>query len=266
MRYIYFYAKNDSIIDSKGKKELAKNEKELGRLEDVKTNIEKSLAPHSTCENLVDLYSKKYDENQENEEWLKKSAKLLIKKDCTNEQIYLDIVTKLHQLNPTSESAFNMGVRMIRNENNNEALQYFLEALNNENDYINKAKYSFYVAKTYFAKYNIENNQQFCLNAKKYALQSIKYRAGWGEPYILIGDLYAKTAVACGNDPLSKKAGYWAALEKYEYAALIDSKSKKLANQKINAYKSMIPSKSLLFESGYINTETYTIDCWYKES
>tara|TARA_B100001250_G_scaffold358117_1_gene334229 strand:- start:218 stop:1657 length:1440 start_codon:yes stop_codon:yes gene_type:complete len=261
-----FTAKNDSLLDAKGEKELSKNKKELGRLEDVKTNIEKTLAPHSTCESLVKLYSEKYNENKDNEEWLKRSAKLLIKKDCTDEQIYLNIVSILHEKSPTAESAFNMGVRMIRNNNNDEALGYFLEALENEEDYINKSKYAFYVAKTYFAKYNKQDNINFCVLAKKYAIQATNYRAGWGEPYILIGDLYSKTSTSCGNDPLSKKAGYWAAVEKYEYAESIDSKSAKSARKKIEVYKLQIPTQSLLFENNYIDQETYTIDCWYTET
>ena len=62
-----------------------------------------------------------------------------------------------------------------------------------------------------------------------------------------------------------KKAGYWAAIEKYEYARLIDSKSSNSANQKIEIYKSQIPSQSLLFENNYLDKETFSIDCWYQE-
>ena len=130
---------------------------------------------------------------------------MLIKKDCTDEEIYLNIVSILHEKNPTSESAFNMGVRMIRNNNNNEVLAYFLEALENENDYINKSKYAFYVAKTYFAKFNKTDDIQFCVLAKKYATQATTFRVGWGEPLILIGDLYAKTSTKCGRILFLKK-------------------------------------------------------------
>jgi len=263
---LIFKAKNDSLLDSKGQKQLGKNEKELGRLEDVKTNIEKTLAPHSTCENLVDLYSEKFNDNVDNIEWLNRSANLLIKKECTDEQIYLDIVTLLHEKNPSSESAFKMGIRMLRNENATEALNYFLEALENEEDDILRSKYAYQIAKTYFAKYSNTDNQEFCLLAKKYANKAAQYRAGWGEPYILIGDLYAKTAIECGNDPLAKKAGYWAAIEKYEYAIYIDSKSSDVGRKKIDIYKPQIPTQSLLFESNYLDQETYTIDCWYQET
>jgi len=260
---LIFKAKNDSLLDSKGQKKLGKNEKELGRLEDVKTNIEKTLAPYSTCENLVELYSEKFNDNIE---WLNRSANLLIKKECTDEQIYLDIVTLLHEKNPSSESAFKMGIRMIKNKNYTEALNYFLEALENEEDDIVRSKYAYQIAKTYFAKYSNTDNQEFCLLAKKYANKAIQYRAGWGDPYILIGDLYAKTAIECGNDPLSKKAGYWAAIEKYEYAIYIDSKSADVARNKIDVYASQIPTQSLLFESNYLDKEQYTIDCWYQET
>ena len=52
-----FTAKNDSLLNDKGKKELSKNEKELGRVEDVKKIIEKALAHHSTWERLVKFYA-----------------------------------------------------------------------------------------------------------------------------------------------------------------------------------------------------------------
>ena len=53
-------------------------------------------------------------------------------------------------------------------------------------------------------------------------------------------DLYAKTSRSCGentgdtqNDEFTKRVGYWAAIEKYQYAKRIDSSFAEDANKKI---------------------------------
>ena len=46
------------------------------------------------------------------------------------------IAAQQYELNPTPKSAFNMGVRSLRKENFNKALEYFIQAVDGENDSI----------------------------------------------------------------------------------------------------------------------------------
>ena len=80
--------------------------------------------------------------------------------------------------------------------------------------------------------------------------------------------MYASTSRKCGElkSEFLKRVGYWAAIDKYEYAKKIDSSVKTKANKRIATYKKQMPAKTDVFSEGLINSKTYEIDCWYKET
>ena len=115
----------------------------------------------------------------------------------------------------------------------------------------------------------LENNYK---KAKQSALDANRLRSSWGKPYILIGDLYAKTSRECGentgnqqNDEFTKRVGYWAAIEKYEMAKKVDPNSINEADKKISIYQKQMPDKISTFNIITLQQETYQIDCWYSE-
>ena len=71
---IYNAEQKSEELSSKEQKLLKKNKKELKTLGDVKTNLEKTLAPHATCEKLVELYAKNFEQNKEDVAWMKRAA------------------------------------------------------------------------------------------------------------------------------------------------------------------------------------------------
>ena len=106
----------------------------------------------------------------------------------------------------------------------------------------------FYLAKTYYA-------MGLHSQSRKTALKASSYRAGWGAPFILIGDLYAQTSRKCGEntgdnqyDEFTKRVGYWAAIEKYQYAKKIDQSIIEEANKKIKTYSDQMPDKTSTFQ------------------
>lgn len=250
----------ESELSLKDKKKLANFKKELSKLENVKSNLEKTLAPHATCEKLIELYSKNYESKKNNIEWMKRAAKLLSKKECTDSDIFFTISEVLYNLEPSPQSAANMGIKSLKRKDYDKALQFYLYAYENESDKLNKALYAFRLAQTYgFIDQNI--------NAKSYAIKASRLRSGWGAPYILIGDLYAKTSRKCGEykTEFLKRVGYWAAIDKYEYAKKIDPSISNKVEEKILKYYNQIPSKTDIFQEGLIDVELYQIDCWYSE-
>ena len=57
------------------------------------------------------------------------------KKMIVDTDILYEIAAQQYELNPTP-IAFNMGVRSLRKENFNKALEYFIQAVDGENDSI----------------------------------------------------------------------------------------------------------------------------------
>ena len=256
-----YNAEQSEELNAKEQKLLKKNKKELKTLGDVKTNLEKTLAPHATCEKLIELYAKNFEQNKDDVAWMKRAAKLLNKKDCTDSDIFFSISEALYNIDPSSSAAANMGIRSLKRKDYEKAKVFYTYALENEPDEINKAQYAFRLAQTYGAmnKYN---------SAKTYALKAAAFRSGWGEPYLLIGDLYAKTSRQCGElkTEFLKRVGYWAAIDKYEFAKRIDPQLSTKSNERIEKYTEQMPSKTDIFTEGLIDEPTYKIDCWYSET
>ena len=284
-----FEVNSDSTktLSSKEKKELSKLEAELSRLEKAKKSVNNNFEKIITsCDQLVALYEgfdrftinqewnkrqKSYDKTytefkssgdiEKDLKWLNRTAEIFIKKDCLESEFYLTVVTLLHEMNPTPESAFKMGKRQYAKKKYSEAISYFKEAFENESsDNIKKSKYAFYTAA---ASALVGSNS----TARNYAQKAAEFRKNWGDPYILIGKLYAQTASKCGTDPASKKAGYWAAIDKFQLAKRIDKKSEREANKLISDYSKRVPTKSLWRDNVQNpDSKTYQINCWYKET
>jgi len=256
-----YNAEQAESLSSKEAKILKKDRKELSTLSDVKANLEKTLAPHATCEKLVELYTANFETKKEDVSWLKRAAKLLNKKDCTEADIFFTISEALYNIDPSPSAAANMGIRSLKRQDYEKALAFYSYALDNEEDNLNKAQYAYRLAQTYGA---MNKN----VSAKSYALKAASFRYGWGEPYILIGDLYAKTSRKCGElqTEFLKRVGYWAAIDKYEYAVSIDSSVKAKVADRIGKYTEQMPSKTDIFTEGLIDVPTYKIECWYTET
>ena len=256
-----YNAEQNNALSSKDLKALKRNKKELKTLGDVKANLEKTLAPHATCEKLVELYTKNFETNKEDVAWMKRAAKLLNKKECTDSDIFFAISETLYNVDPSPAAAANMGIRSLKRQDYTKAAEFYTYALDNEQDNLNKAQYAYRLAQTYGA---MNKNK----TAKSYAQKSASFRSGWGDPYLLIGDLYAKTSRQCGElkTEFLKRVGYWAAIDKYEYVKRLDSQLSDKANERIQKYTEQMPSKTDIFTEGLIDVPTYKIECWYTET
>ncbi len=247
-------------LTPKEQKSLNNQKKELKKLGDVKSNLEKTLAPHATCEKLVELYTKNFEANKEDIAWMKRAAKLLNKKECTDSDIFFIISETLYNVDPSPAAAANMGIRSLKRQDYTKAAEFYSYALDNEQDNLNKAQYAYRLAQTYGA---MNKNK----TAKSYALKAASFRSGWGAPYLLIGDLYAKTSRQCGElkTEFLKRVGYWAAIDKYEYVKRLDPLLGDKANERIQKYTEQMPSKTDIFTEGLLDVPTYKIECWYTE-
>lgn len=253
-------------LSSKELKKTKKLDSELVKLSDLRSIMERVLAPIVTCDKLVALYEGSFEDNQSDLSWLDRAAQLLRKKDCVDTEIYYKIAAKQYESNPTPKSAFNMGIRSLKKEDFSTAISYFEQAVEGEKNQIKKSDYLFYLSKSYAG---LGKNKI----AKDHAMKAIQFRPGWGKPYLLIGDLYAQTSRACGentgntqSDEFTKRVGYWAAIEKYRYAKYIDKSLIDDANDKIKIYSSQAPDKTTTFQIIGLDQKTYKITCWYIET
>jgi hypothetical protein len=102
--------------------------------------------------------------------------------------------------------------------------------------------------------------------AREDARIAAKYKPGWGQPYMLIGDMYASTSNSCGNDAFEASLAVLAAIDKYAYAKSIDGEVAGEANNKINRYSAYLPAKDDAFMRKISEGDSATVPCWIGET
>ncbi len=256
-------------LDAKTKAKLAKAERELERYTKVESNIEKILAPIATCDKLSSIYNEEtFQANQTDTLWLKRAVKMLQKErenkegemeDCTDNPIYFKISDALYKLQPSAPSARAMYIMAARDRNYSKAVDYIKEAIEFEIDPLKRANDYLKLARANLALGSYAS-------AKSAALKAAQLRKGWGTPYVVIAQAYAAADGTCGSNVFEKKAVYWAAINKLEYARSIDGSVSAKASRLISSYKKQLPAKSVIFQLGHIEGEKYTIGCWINET
>ena len=92
-------------------------------------------------------------------------------------------------------------------------------------------------------------------------------KSGWGEPYLLIGKLYASSGPLCGpGRGWDSQIVTWPAIDKWEYAKSIDPASAKEANSLIARYKQYMPNKEDVFFRTLNVGQSFYVGCWIKET
>lgn len=224
----------------------------------VKALVESRFEPFATCEQLINIYTKKFAQTPDDTTLLKKITFMLDRKDCTDSELFLKATEKLHQLTPNPTSAYLMAKLMIRENNFAKAETYFLEALPGLNNDLQE--------KTYFSLALLKFDQKNYSAARNYLNKAIGVNPNNGKYYIVIGDMYAASASSCGDDEISSRAGYWAAVDKYIKARSVDPSVADEANRKIGTYSSYFPTKERLFFHEISEGTPYRVGCWIGES
>jgi len=224
----------------------------------AQSNIEKTFEPYATCEALTGIYQKKFDATPEDIDLLKKITKILKKKKCTSSELFFAATKKLYELEPTPKAAMLMGKMLIEEENYTEAANYMEEAVSMIDDEKEKADILSDLGKIYY-KLN-----QF-VKARSYARQAISLNPKDGMSYILIGDMYAASAGDCGDNDLTKKVAYWAAVDKYYQAKKADPELTELVNKRVATYNKYFPTTETIFFYDLKEGDSYQVECWINE-
>lgn len=224
-------------------------------------NLEFLFEPFATCEDLVAIYTPKFEQNPNDASLLKKITKILDKKKCTDSPLFYSATENLHKLEPSATSAYLMARKYLKEEKYEVAAQYLKEAINlfGPEDIDKKAKAFLLLGNVYLGEKN------YTL-AKQYALKVLELKPSDGNAYILIGDAYAAGAGACGDNDLTKRAPYWAAVDKYQTAKRIDPSIAPTADKRISTYAASFPSMETIFFYGLKQGEGYRVECWINES
>lgn len=141
------------------------------------------------------------------------------------------------------------------------AIRHYQQYIQNTDDPDKKARIALRIAQLYYVF--LKNFPK----ARYWALQAAKYKPNWGEPYILIGTLYASSGPLCGpGTGWDSQVVVWAAIDKWEYAKKIDPSVAPKANKLIRSYQKFMPTKADIFQRMLRIGDKFRVRCWIQET
>lgn len=229
----------------------------------IKDNFETSFAASgaASCETLQAMFLKNIEGKESDKEYLGKTVKLFKRVDCTESDEFYKASELLHAVEPSSESAYGVARMYLKKGEVDKALTFYDEAISLEQDVEAKAKYNYEVAGIYFS------NKNDYPSARTFARKAIALRTAWGDPYLLIGNMYARSAVdkAISKEDIENQYGFWIACDMFSKAASVDPSVQEKANSYIKSYSNYFPNKEDAFFVGLQEGQEITVGGWIGE-
>tara|TARA_B100001057_G_scaffold340825_1_gene341632 strand:+ start:192 stop:1583 length:1392 start_codon:yes stop_codon:yes gene_type:complete len=220
--------------------------------------IDQLIAKEATCDILIPLYSKNFEENKNNSLWIRRAAGRLDGKDCSDDPLFVTLVEQLHSLEPSADSAYYLGILNDKQGNSEDALKYYQESVSLQTDNYKKANILYKIAVKF-------KNAGRRVSARNYAEQALSYQPSLGRAYLLIANMYADSANGCGDTQFNKRAVFWLAAQTAVKAGRVDASLKKISDRTAAAFNGRAPTKTDIFTEGNQGTNI-TFSCWIRRS
>ena len=230
----------------------------LKAYDQISKGMEIDLGDRANCVNLIPLYEKNYEEKKNDGIWLQRALNRLFNKECVDSELFVKILQQKNMLEPNASTSYYLGIIKSKEGKSTEALEYYNQAIELENDSYEKAKILFRIA-TKFRKDGLFSK------ARLYYVKALKFNPSMGKCYLAIAQMYASSAKHCGSDNFTQRAVYWLASKEALKAGRVDRKLKKSANQSSRNYLAKAPQKSEIFSSGR-EGEIIRVGCWIGRS
>ncbi len=249
------YATISGVLD-----QLIASKSRASQYEDVKQKIDQNFVASgvATCEVLIDYFGPQYESRKDDIKFLKNVTDFLDAINCRDSELFVKAAEKLYTKQPSSAAAVKLARLFMNKEEYSKAEDYYKKAIEMEMEEDKKADYYYERA---LANQSLDQTQA----ARTYAREAIKLRPDWGDPYILIGNLYASTN-NCGADDFEKATVYWAAVDKFQQAKSVDPSVNDKANDYINRYSRYYPDVETIFFYGLKEGDPYMVGCWINEN
>jgi tetratricopeptide (TPR) repeat protein len=222
------------------------------------SNLDAIIAKEATCENLIPLYKRNFEENKTDALWIKRAASRMDSKECSDDPLFVTLVEALHALEPSADSAYYLGLLNDKGGNVDEALKYYEESIALETDNYKKAKILFKIAN----KFKLAGKKS---SARNYANKSLGFQPSLGRAYLLIANMYADSANKCGESQFDKLVVYWLASDMAKKEGQVNDSLKKVAGRTVESYRGRAPSKTDIFTEGNAGT-VIKFNCWINRS
>jgi tetratricopeptide (TPR) repeat protein len=219
--------------------------------------VEELFTPYANCDDLIALFSVKFDPATEDVNLLKRIIKVLDNKKCTDSDLFFSASSRLYELEPSSASADQMSKMSIAKGKSSNAIAFAKQAIELEEDANQKAIYYLGLADAY-------RNGGSYASARNAVYSALELRNGWGEAYMNLGNIYIAGAKNCGSD-FDKSTVYWVAVDAFRKARTYEETSDR-ASKSISTYSKYFPTKENCFFNGVEAGKQHTVACWINKT
>lgn len=218
-----------------------------------------STSGAADCDALLSIFAPQFEENINDAEFIKAMLRRLRSAKCDESELAEKATTKLYELEPSAEAAFNMAHEYLRKDDLANAKKYYDQAISQETDTKLLASYYYERALLLYIK---ESKYQ---EAREMARKAVSLDPDLCDAYMLIGDIYAASSRSFNGTNLEKSAIFWVAVDYYNKARRVDDCAADAAN-KASDYKKYFPNKEDAFMEGLQNGATYKVGGWINET
>ncbi|MGG6230316.1 hypothetical protein [Tenacibaculum sp. SDUM215027] len=245
----------DSVgtITSREKRNLRAYTINSGLLGKVEGGLDAKISKIATCERLIPIYSRDFEQNKTDGVWLKRAVSRMYNKECQTDPLFEKLANEYAKVTQSADAYNFLAGVLAKNGDNGGAAEMRKKAFDLETDPFKKAKYKLREAQ------NAGGSR-----ARALAYEALKYNPNMGKAYLFIASLYQRSANSCGSDEFEKRMVYVAALNKALKAKKVDPGCG--AGRYISSYKKNVPSKKLIFQKGMSSGGSYRVGCWIGET
>ena len=223
-------------------------------------NVEAVFSPYASCDQLVEIYQKKFDADPTNIDLLKKITNIMMKKGCTETPLFFAATEKLYELEPSPSTAMRMGQMCYAKKQYGKAVEYVKDAVDGITD--KKDLYKAYIVLG--LSYAGQNSYSAARGA---FLKAAEIDRTKGEPYIQIAVAYASSSRSI-DDGMGGRSAYWVAVDELRHAKQVEPTDAiiGMADKLIGTYSAYFPKKNDAFMLDLIDGHSYVVPGWIGKS
>ena len=241
---------NINAMPAKNDVEKRSNEKTVADIESL--FITSQVA---SCDNLIALFTPRFEADPQNVDLAKNIVKMMgITEGCTDNDLFLNAVTVMHEKEPSHVSAYNLYKLYAGRADVDNAVKYMTEAIENaESDAVTDGGYQYELA-AFCYKYG--------QTAKAYAAAQAAAAldpAMAGKAYMLMGTIWG--SMPCSGNDIEQRSKYWVAVDFMNKAKAADETLAESANDLIRQYSAYYPQTAEAFMYDVTDGQSYTVSC-----
>ena len=247
-----YLALTDYVQAGLARAQEAGKERDVKRYEKAKGNIETVFVAIADCADMVPVLDAAVAADPENMDLKLKVLRLLNKKECTDNDLFLPVATAVYSVEPSAPAAYAIGIGFAKASQLDSSFTYMEDAVNRCGDCTEKLTYLLKTGQ-------IASAMGRTSTARNYARQVLAVDSENADAYMLIGDAIAGSSSACNDGALGGRSVYWVASDYYAKAKRLNDELAEKASKKMANMAKQFPTVDDIFTYGKQAGGSFTV-------